>query len=101
MIVDGSTIVGGGLSSLCCSRMLGRLGLQYHVSGMNAVAVFLPLPQLAANKSNGNHGTVGTHHFVFGGALYKTEDSYFAAGGLLKLSRVQKVRGVNVVYIST
>lgn len=51
--------------------------MQNNVRWMHAVAVLLTLPQLAANKTNGNHRAVAAHHFAWGAARRETEDSNF------------------------
>lgn len=51
--------------------------LKDYVSWMYCVAVFFPLSEFTANKPDGYHCTIRTHHFLFGGAFNKPEDSYF------------------------
>lgn len=43
-----------------------RLRLQNHLSRVNAVTVLFPLPQFTANKTNRNHRSVASNHFVVG-----------------------------------
>lgn len=75
-------------------RRRRRGGLQDDVRDgrMNGVAVLLPFPEFAADKTDGYHGAVAAHHFIFGAPFRETEDSYLEAVGVLNSAEFRTAR---------